>query len=145
MDLEPFIVASSLRLIMAQRLVRRLCRACKAVDQQAMSRLAMLAASDEVTLPAGDPPTVYKAVGCSACGGSGYRGRTGIYEVLRVTPRIEDLILARSSAQAVRTTARQEGMLTLRQAGWQKALAGETSLAEVFDHTLAHDHDASPS
>ena len=124
MDLEPFIVASSLRLIMAQRLVRRLCRACKAADEQAMSRLAMLAASDEVTLPPGESPTVYKAVGCSACGGSGYRGRTGIYEVLRVTPRIEDLILARSSAQAVRTTARQEGMLTLRQAGWQKVLAG---------------------
>lgn len=145
MDLEPFIVASSLRLIMAQRLVRRLCPACKAVDDAAAGRLALLAASDEVPLPDGAAPAVYRAVGCSACGGTGYRGRTGIYEVLRVTPRIEELILTRSGAQAVRATARQEGMLTLRQAGWQKALAGETSLAEVFEHTLAHDHGPAPS
>ena len=93
-------------------------------------------------MPEGAPPTVYRAVGCAACGNSGYRGRTGIYEVLRVTPAVEDLILSRASAQAVRTLARREGMLTLRQAGWQKALAGDTSLAEIFDHTLAHDHAA---
>jgi type IV pilus assembly protein PilB len=139
MDLEPFIVASSLRLIVAQRLVRRLCADCKVIDELAADRLAALAASDDVTLPAAPAATVYKAVGCARCGSSGYRGRTGIHEVLKVTPRIENLILARADAPAIRTAARLDGMTTLRQAGWRKALAGETSLAEVFDHTLPHD------
>ena len=142
MDLEPFIVASSLRLILAQRLVRRLCADCKVPDASVDGRLAALAASDDVPLPDGAPPTVYAAAGCPRCGGSGYRGRTGIYEVLKVTTRIEELVLARAGAQAVREAARREGMVTLRQAGWQKALAGETSLAEVFDHTLPHEQPA---
>jgi type IV pilus assembly protein PilB len=141
MDLEPFIVASSLRLILAQRLVRRLCADCKAVDTSLNGRLAALAGRDDVPLPDGEP-VVYKAVGCARCAGRGYRGRTGIYEVLKVSPRIEELILARAGAQAVRVAARRDGMITLRQAGWRKALAGETSLAEVFDHTLAHESEA---
>ena len=142
MGLEPFIVASSLRLILAQRLVRRLCPDCKAVDAAATGRLATLAKSDDVELPAPPLPTIFKAVGCPRCGGSGYRGRTGIYEVLKVTARIEELILNRASAQAVRAAARRDGMITLRQAGWRKAFAGDTSLAEVFDHTLPHEPDA---
>ena len=139
MDLEPFIVASSLRLILAQRLVRKLCADCKAVDDAVADRLAALAASDDVTLPDGGPPRVYKAVGCARCSNSGYRGRTGIHEVLKVTPAIENLILARADAPAIRAAARRDGMNTLRQAAWRKALAGETSLAEVFDHTIAHE------
>ncbi len=139
MDLEPFIVASSLRLILAQRLVRRLCQECKAIDTTMDGRVADLAARDDVTLPAGSAAQVYKPVGCPRCSGSGYRGRTGIYEVLRVSPRIEDLILAKAGAQALRVAARRDGMRTLRQAAWHKALAGDTSLAEVFDHTLAHE------
>ncbi|MEP7117770.1 MAG: ATPase, T2SS/T4P/T4SS family [Acidobacteriota bacterium] len=139
MDLEPFIVASSLRLIVAQRLVRRLCAECKQIDTSAVERLAQLAASDDVSLPEGGTARVYKAVGCPRCSGSGYRGRTGIHEVLRVSPRIEELILARAGAQAVREAARRDGMITLRQAAWRKALAGDTSLAEVFDHTMAHE------
>ncbi len=148
MDLEPFIVASSLRLVLAQRLVRRLCAECKKVDDSLdAARLTALAASDDVELPASGAQ-VYKAVGCPRCGGSGYRGRTGIYEVLRATPRIEELILARAGAQEVRVTARREGMKTLRQAAWAKALKGDTSLAEVFDHTLPHQEkaaDAAPA
>ena len=139
MDLEPFIVSASLRLILAQRLVRRLCSECKAVDESMdAGRVAQLAASDDLTLPAQGPLTLFKAVGCARCGSSGYRGRTGIYEVLKVSPAIEELILARAGAQAVREAARHGGMVTLRQAGWRKALAGDTSLAEVFDHTLPH-------
>jgi type IV pilus assembly protein PilB len=139
MDLEPFIVSASLRLILAQRLVRRLCSECKAVDDSMDNgRVAQLAASDDVTLPAKGSVTLFKAVGCARCGSSGYRGRTGIYEVLKVSPAIEELILARAGAQAFRAAARKGGMVTLRQAGWRKALAGDTSLAEVFDHTLPH-------
>lgn len=139
MDLEPFIVASSLRLILAQRLVRRLCAKCKAVDDAMTDRVAALAANDDVTVPDPAAARVYKAVGCAQCGNSGYRGRTGIHEVLRVTPAIEHLILARADAPAIRVAARRDGMNTLRQAAWRKALAGETSLAEVFDHTIAHE------
>jgi type II secretory ATPase GspE/PulE/Tfp pilus assembly ATPase PilB-like protein len=137
MNLEPFIVASSLRLILAQRLVRRLCPDCKAVDESVRDHLATLAAKDDVSLPRS--ATVYKAVGCARCGSSGYRGRTGIHEVLKVTTRIENMILSRADAPAIRDAARRDGMVTLRQAGWRKALAGETSLAEVFDHTIAHE------
>ncbi|MEY4095846.1 MAG: hypothetical protein RLZZ53_3045 [Acidobacteriota bacterium] len=137
MDLEPFIVASSLRLILAQRLVRRLCADCKVVDDSVAERLVALAALDDVNVPDGAAAKVFKAVGCARCGGSGYRGRTGIHEVLTVTSRIENLILARADAPAIRAAARRDGMVTLRQAGWRKALAGETSLAEVFDHTIA--------
>jgi type II secretory ATPase GspE/PulE/Tfp pilus assembly ATPase PilB-like protein len=138
MDLEPFIVASSLRLILAQRLVRRLCPDCKAVDDAIGDKLAALAASDDVKLPKGEA-RIFKAVGCAKCGNSGYRGRTGIHEVLKVTSRIENLILARADAPAIREAARRDGMNTLRQAGWRKALSGETSLTEVFEHTIPHE------
>ena len=94
----------------------------------------MIASSD--VLRASADARFYEPVGCSSCGGSGYRGRTGIFEVLRVTPAIEELILARASASDVRNRARAEGMRTLRDAGLAKALAGETSLAEVLEHTI---------
>jgi type IV pilus assembly protein PilB len=87
---------------------------------------------------------IYEPVGCAACGSSGYRGRTGIFVVLRVTPAIEELILARATASEVRTRARAEGMHTLRDAGLGKVLAGETSLAEVLEHTIGDDQTSAP-
>jgi type IV pilus assembly protein PilB len=138
MNLEPFIIASSLRLIVAQRLIRRLCSSCKkpmaSLDEVSPGIKQMIATSD-VLQRSGDA-RFYEPAGCPSCGGSGYRGRTGIFEVLRVTPAIEELILARASASEVRTRARAEGMRTLRDAGLAKALAGETSLAEVLEHTI---------
>jgi type IV pilus assembly protein PilB len=138
MNLEPFIIASSLRLIVAQRLIRRLCQACKkpmASLDGASPGIKQMIASSDVVRASGDA-RFYEPVGCPTCGGSGYRGRTGIFEVLRVTPAIEELILARASASDVRMRARAEGMRTLRDAGLMKALAGETSLAEVLEHTI---------
>jgi type IV pilus assembly protein PilB len=138
MNLEPFIIASSLRLIVAQRLIRRLCQSCKkpmtSLDGVSPGIKQMIASSD--VLRASDDARFYEPAGCPSCGGSGYRGRTGIFEVLRVTPAIEELILARASASDVRTRARAEGMRTLRDAGLMKALAGDTSLAEVLEHTI---------
>jgi type IV pilus assembly protein PilB len=137
MNLEPFIIASSLRLIVAQRLIRRLCSSCKkpmaSLDGVSPGIRQMIANSD--VAQAADA-RFYEPVGCPSCGGSGYRGRTGIFEVLRVTPAIEELILARASASEVRNRARAEGMRTLRDSGLMKALAGETSLAEVLEHTI---------
>ena len=136
MNLEPFIIASSLRLIVAQRLIRRLCKSCKkpmtSLDAVSPGIKQMLSISDVAQADW----RFHEPVGCPSCGGSGYRGRTGIFEVLRVTPAIEELILARASASEVRNRARAEGMRTLRDSGLAKALAGETSLAEVLEHTI---------
>lgn len=140
MNLEPFIVASSLRLVVAQRLIRKLCAACKRPTAVTPSQLPTTLV--DLGLPASDAEgvsVVFESVGCAACGGTGYRGRTGIFEVLRITPRIEDLIIRRESTVAIRLAAKSEGMRTLRHAALLKAVAGDTSIAEVLAHTVADD------
>ncbi len=142
MDLEPFVVASALRLVIAQRLIRRLCPDCKVkVDPQSekFQLVARGVAAD--ALPALKSGSLCEPAGCAKCEQSGYRGRTGIFEVLRVTDAIEDLIISRGSAAAIRAQARAEGMRTLRGAGLEKAAAGETSIAEVLEHTVADTDD----
>jgi type IV pilus assembly protein PilB len=136
MNLEPFIIASSLRLIVAQRLIRRLCSACKTAKPLTTAPFPSLRDAMARAGIADADVRIWEPVGCPKCGGAGYRGRTGIFEVLKVTPGIEELILARASSSDVRARARAEGMLTLRDAALMKALAGETSLAEVFEHTI---------
>jgi type II secretory ATPase GspE/PulE/Tfp pilus assembly ATPase PilB-like protein len=140
MGLEPFLVASALRLIVAQRLVRRLCQRCKGQLAPESNELRMLARSPEAA-SAGyhDDVPVYGPVGCEACGGTGYRGRTGIFEALRITESMEELIVARTSTAEVRTRARAEGMLTLREDGWRRVFAGDTSVAEVLEHTVSRE------
>jgi type IV pilus assembly protein PilB len=138
MDLEPFMVASALRLVMAQRLIRRLCKACRTpLAPGSPEAQVLLHAAGEAGQRLLGGATIYEPVGCSACNGSGFRGRTGIYEVLRVTPEIEDLIIARASAAELRRSARQSGMRTLREAGLMKVASGESALREVLEHTVA--------
>lgn len=129
MNLEPFLIASALRLVVAQRLIRRLCKKCK----------VPAAAGVEKTL--GLPPraTVFEPKGCPECSGSGFRGRVGIFEVLTVTERIEDLIIKRAGVTEIRAQARADGMRTLREAGLRKVAEGDTSIAEVLEHTIAED------
>jgi type IV pilus assembly protein PilB len=138
MNLEPFLVASALRLVIAQRLVRRLCRNCRVAvppkSNRARALLEPLAAHNRDLL---HHATIYEAGGCRECGDSGYRGRVGIFEALRVTEPLEDLIISRASASAIRVQARREGMRTLREAGLRKVLEGETSIAEVLEHTIS--------
>ncbi len=138
MNLEPFVIASSLRLVVAQRLVRALCRECRrAVSAHAepwRSRLDALGSSSRPVFEAG---TFFEPVGCPACHSTGYRGRTGIFEVLQVTPRIEALIVEGASTSSLRGAAKAEGMRTLRHAALLKVAAGETSLGEVIEHTVA--------
>lgn len=136
MGLEPFVVASALRLVVAQRLLRRLCPACRvpvSPSPEVFRRVVAGAPARLGQLLEGG--TVFEAKGCAACGGSGYRGRTGIFEVLRITERIEELIISRATAAAIRAQARAEGMRTLREAGLCKVAAGETSIDEVLQQT----------
>jgi type IV pilus assembly protein PilB len=137
MGLESFIVASALRLVVAQRLVRRLCKECK-VPLEIDVRTHPLTASYE-RLHHHGRVTIREPRGCPACGGAGYRGRTGIFEVLRISPAIEDLVMRRASVSEIRMQAYRDGMRTLREAALAKVVAGDTSLAEVLEHTVAVD------
>ncbi|HWW90483.1 MAG TPA: GspE/PulE family protein [Solirubrobacteraceae bacterium] len=122
MGIEPFLVASAVDCIVAQRLVRVLCTHCKRAQEVPASVLA------EHGLAGAEP---YEPVGCSRCGGSGYRGRVGVYEVMTVTERIRALILARASVDEMVDVAVEQGMGRLRDDGLEKVRQGLTSIAEV--------------
>ncbi len=122
MGIEPFLVSSAVDCIVAQRLVRMLCKHCKRPQKVSETVLA------EHGLAGAEP---YEAVGCSRCGGSGYRGRLGLYEVMSVSERIRALILERASVDAMVDVALAEGMLRLRDDGLQKVREGTTSIAEI--------------
>jgi type IV pilus assembly protein PilB len=122
MGIEPFLVSSAVDCIVAQRLVRMLCKHCKRPLHLPDHVL------EEYGLVGAEP---FDAVGCSRCGGSGYRGRVGLYEVMSVTEPIRALILEKGSVDDMVTVAVREGMLRLRDDGMQKVREGLTSIAEV--------------
>jgi len=131
MGIEPFLVASSVNVIMAQRLVRRLCAKCKAKEKihpEAIRELGVT--SDDVF-------DIYKPVGCAACSSTGYSGRTGIYEVMPISEAIREMILNRASSTEVKEQAVREGMITLRGDGILKLKAGVTSLQEILRESAA--------
>jgi type IV pilus assembly protein PilB len=134
MGIEPFLVGTAVNLIQAQRLVRRLCSQCKeeaAGDIHAQSLV-------EAGFPAGEVPSlrVYRAKGCRACNGTGYKGRVGLYEVMEVTESIRDLVMVGATAVEIKRKALAEGMLTLRMSGLEKVRQGITSLEEVLKETV---------
>jgi type IV pilus assembly protein PilB len=129
MGIEPFLVGSALDCVLAQRLARRLCSKCKEPYQPTRDALA---AAHLVWPSDHEVPTLYRAVGCGACSKTGYTGRVALHEVMTVTEEIERLAVERSSAEAIGRSARANGMETLRQDGLAKALAGVTSLEEIF-------------
>ncbi|MCA1324460.1 GspE/PulE family protein [Herbaspirillum sp. alder98] len=128
MGVPAFNIASSVTLIVAQRLVRRLCRCRESLHLT--PEVLRRAGFNEADLGAG--PTLFKPRGCSECNQSGYRGRTGLYQVMPISPGIEQLILASASANDLARQARSEGIIDLRRAGLQKVLQGQTSLREVL-------------
>ena len=132
MGVEPFLIAGSVNLVCAQRLVRRVCRACAAPAAASPSALVDVGFSEAearvVTPSAGK--------GCDACGRTGYKGRVGLYEVLEVTDPLRERILAGGSPRALRRAAIDEGMLTLRRSGLRKIAAGVTSIDEVVRETM---------
>ena len=134
MGLEPFLIASSLRLVLAQRLLRKLCPKCKKPADPNGIKLKEMSAQYPGTF---DGKNTFESAGCAECDQTGYRGRTGIFEALEIIEPIEELIIAQKPAHEIRSTARQFGMKTLRENGLQKVAAGLTSLEEVLQNTVA--------
>ncbi|MDY0149868.1 MAG: GspE/PulE family protein [Kiritimatiellia bacterium] len=128
MGIEPFLVASSVEALVAQRLVRRLCPECKRPWKLEMPFLEHVGFPIE-QLSEG---TICEPVGCETCRGTGYSGRTGIYEILLVSDAIRQMVVEHQSAADIKTSALQNGMRTLRTDGWRKVLAGITTLEEVL-------------
>jgi len=129
MGVEPFLVGSALDCIVAQRLARRLCPKCKESYIPESAELETLGWDPE---GADELPTLYRAVGCPACGRTGYHGRFAIHEVLLVTEEVERLIVDRAHTEDIKKVALAQGMLTLRQSGMAQALAGTTSIEEIL-------------
>lgn len=129
MGVEPFLVASTVEAVMAQRLLRRLCVECRDVWNPSESDLPKDFPWNEYR-SRGTP--IYQPRGCRNCRGLGYRGRTGIYELLITTPEVRQLAHDRASSWAIKQAAVKSGMITLRQDGWRRALNGETTVDEVL-------------
>ena len=133
MGVEPFLVSSSVIGMMAQRLVRTLCRHCRAAVVPTEVELEQLGITRQQVAEQSPDGHVYAARGCEECLDSGYAGRTGIYELLRVDDEIRGLIMKNVDSNTLKKFAIQEkGMLTLRDDGARKVLSGETSIAEVL-------------
>ncbi len=132
MGIEPFLVATSVNLICAQRLVRRICANCK----------EPLEIPEQALVDAGYRPeeikstTVYHGKGCATCNKNGYKGRVGLYEVMEITDELRELILVGASALELRKKALDLGMITLRRSGLIKAASGQTTLEEVLRETV---------
>jgi len=129
MDIEPFLVGSALDCVVAQRLARRLCDRCKQPATYTAEDLRRL----RFPIPADQPvPPVFMPVGCPTCSNTGYRGRIAVHEVMAVTEEIERLAVQRASSAEIARTAQEQGMLTLRADGWEKAKLGLTSVEEIL-------------
>jgi type IV pilus assembly protein PilB len=132
MGIEPFLVASSVNLIVAQRLSRKVCSHCRTRDSVAVETLHQMGM---------DPDTAHNiecltGKGCPMCGNTGYKGRIALYEVMPVTEAIRELILMGASSSEVKNQAIGEGMKTLRQSGLTKIMDGTTSVAEILRTTM---------
>jgi type IV pilus assembly protein PilB len=132
MGIEPFLVASSVNLICAQRLVRRICANCKAdhpTPAQALLQAGFSAEDAKSVVPK-------KGSGCNKCNNSGYKGRVGLYEVMDITDELRELVLVGASGLELRRKAIEEGMLTLRMSGLRKVKEGLTTIEEVARETV---------
>jgi len=135
MGIEPFLVASSLTTVLAQRLIRRLCKECRVAYEPTEEEVAKLGISLENFLRLCQGKPIYKASGCTACNKIGYRGRTGIYELLLVDDEIRQIVLKSTDSSAIKKRAILNGMTTLLDDGTAKVAAGETSIAEILSVT----------
>jgi type IV pilus assembly protein PilB len=132
MGIEPFLVASSLNLVCAQRLVRRVCTNCKIDDPVPPAALVNVGFSPELA----ETVVPKKGKGCEKCNRSGYKGRVGLYEVMEIGEELRELILVGASALELRRKAIEEGMITLRGSGLRKITAGVTTIEEVVRETV---------
>ncbi|HSG05754.1 MAG TPA: type IV-A pilus assembly ATPase PilB, partial [Nitrospiria bacterium] len=133
MGIEPFLVASSVILIVAQRLVRRICGECKKEDDIPKEALLKAGMGEEEA----SATVAYKGAGCPNCSNTGYRGRVALYEVMPIKEEIRELILQGATADEIKKCAIGVGLQTLRMSGLRKVKEGSTSLEEVLDSTFA--------
>src|SRR5947209_5754098 len=133
MGIEPFLVATSVNLIQAQRLIRRICKDCKKEQQTPPEALLEIGFTPDEA----KQMKTYKGRGCQTCNNTGYKGRVGLYEVMEVTDEIRELILIGASALELRKKAIEDGMITLRESGLQKIRNGITTIEEVVRETVA--------
>jgi type IV pilus assembly protein PilB len=128
MGVEPFLTASAVNCVVAQRLARRLCNDCKepyTPDEDLLKRI-------DFPYEPGNPPQLYRAVGCKKCNMIGYKGRMGVHEVLKMTETLERMTVEHASADALAIQAVADGMIPLRQDGYAKCLLGQTSIEEIM-------------
>lgn len=125
---EPFLVGTALSAVVAQRLARRLCVKCREPYTESRQLL------DSVRFPhnPADPPILYRAVGCQACSGTGYRGRVALHEVMTLSEQLEQLVVAHATGTEMRAVAISEGMVSLREDGFSKVTQGITTIEEVL-------------
>ncbi len=132
LGVKPFLVATSLRAVMAQRLVRKICEKCRAPHTPSAAELRALGLDRART----EPAAFARGLGCAACNGTGYRGRMGLFEILAVNEELQRMIHERAGLAALRAKARALGMRTLREDGARKASAGLTTIEEVVSITV---------
>jgi len=128
MGVEPFLSASAINCVLAQRLCRRLCTACKeqyTPEEEALTRIGF-------PFEPGHPPTLFRAVGCTKCNNIGYKGRMGVHEVMSMSEEIERACVEHASGDEIGRIAVEQGMRTLRDDGFEKVLSGLTSIEEIM-------------
>ncbi|MDR2380079.1 MAG: Flp pilus assembly complex ATPase component TadA [Bifidobacteriaceae bacterium] len=130
MGIEPFLVASALDCVVAQRLARRLCERCREPYAPSEVETEMMLADWIFREP--PPPQLYRPVGCSTCAKTGFKGRMAVHEVMTVSKELEHLTALRKSTRELGELAREQGMITLRQDGWAKVAQGQTSIEELL-------------
>ncbi len=140
MGVQPFLVASSLVGVLAQRLVRVLCPECRKPYAPTREEREQVGLSDEILAQAGNPAVIFKATGCAACQQTGYLGRTGIYELMLVDDDIRALVLKNTDSSTIKKAAVDRGMLSLMQHGAYKVAMGITTAAEVLSVTAEDLH-----
>jgi type IV pilus assembly protein PilB len=133
MGIEPFLVASSVNLVLAQRLVRRVCNNCKKQITLSEETLRELQLDAKEAAKA----TFFQGEGCVDCNNTGYRGRQGVYEVMSMSSKLREMVLERTSANEIKKLAITEGMLTLRRDGLEKLKKGLTSVEEILKETAS--------
>jgi type II secretory ATPase GspE/PulE/Tfp pilus assembly ATPase PilB-like protein len=136
MGIEPFLVASSVEAVMAQRLIRTICPHCKTEQKVEPDYLRRIGFPEEEIGTA----RFWHGVGCEECRQFGYQGRKGIYELLIVNETMRPLLLSRAPASTIAAKAIEQGMRTLRTDGWTKVKNGETTIEEVLRVTQIEEH-----
>jgi type IV pilus assembly protein PilB len=135
MGVEPFLITASVNLVLAQRLARKVCVDCRQQIQIEPAALKDVGLTNDQI--AASPGRLMKGMGCRTCNGSGYKGRVALYEVMRFTDNLKEMVLQGSSTAELKAAAIKQGMMTLRMSGILKVLDGITTTEEILRVTMA--------